>query len=201
MFCGSIVLARVGILGGIEWSSAVDGERGYFAVSDAFTDEPGGLHAVKLSTGGVSLGDAGPATGLREWARVHERATRRNQRDSGRRLFRCQRWWYPSLRYPRRLDHLGVRHQPRVLHREWDHGQAKGGINQWPRTYHRRRDGLSKFRVRFRGRATGKRPSRLRGQTRVSIHRQSLGASHVNSRSPTWGSTVLPGDSLESSQR
>jgi len=40
-----------GLLGGIEWGSAVDGERAYFAVSDVTTAKPGGLHAVSLATG------------------------------------------------------------------------------------------------------------------------------------------------------
>jgi polyvinyl alcohol dehydrogenase (cytochrome) len=42
---------RGGVLGGIEWGSAVDGERAYFAVSDILTPQPGGLHAVMLATG------------------------------------------------------------------------------------------------------------------------------------------------------
>lgn len=42
---------RGGALGGIEWGSAVDGERAYFAVSDITSPQPGGLHAVALATG------------------------------------------------------------------------------------------------------------------------------------------------------
>jgi polyvinyl alcohol dehydrogenase (cytochrome) len=40
-----------GALGGIEWGSAVDAEQAYFAVSDITRPQPGGLHAVRLSTG------------------------------------------------------------------------------------------------------------------------------------------------------
>jgi polyvinyl alcohol dehydrogenase (cytochrome) len=40
-----------GVLGGIEWGSAVDTERAYFAVSDIAQARPGGLHAVSLATG------------------------------------------------------------------------------------------------------------------------------------------------------
>ena len=40
-----------GALGGIEWGSAVDAERAYFAVSDIFSPAPGGLHAVNLRSG------------------------------------------------------------------------------------------------------------------------------------------------------
>jgi polyvinyl alcohol dehydrogenase (cytochrome) len=40
-----------GLLGGINWGSAVDADQAYFAVSDMTTREPGGLHAVKLPTG------------------------------------------------------------------------------------------------------------------------------------------------------
>jgi polyvinyl alcohol dehydrogenase (cytochrome) len=40
-----------GVLGGIEWGSAVDGTRAYFAVSDITRPKPGGLHAVALATG------------------------------------------------------------------------------------------------------------------------------------------------------
>jgi polyvinyl alcohol dehydrogenase (cytochrome) len=45
---------RGGLLGGIEWGSAVDGERAYFAVSDVTTPQPGGLHAVTLTTGMIA---------------------------------------------------------------------------------------------------------------------------------------------------
>jgi polyvinyl alcohol dehydrogenase (cytochrome) len=38
-------------LGGIEWGSAGDGTRAYFAVSDMNQPRPGGLHAVSLATG------------------------------------------------------------------------------------------------------------------------------------------------------
>ena len=39
-------------LGGMEWGSAVDGDRAYFAVSDTIgSAAPGGLHAVQLATG------------------------------------------------------------------------------------------------------------------------------------------------------
>jgi polyvinyl alcohol dehydrogenase (cytochrome) len=40
-----------GALGGIEWGSAADGTRAYFAVSDITRPKPGGLHAVSLATG------------------------------------------------------------------------------------------------------------------------------------------------------
>ena len=42
---------RGGVLGGIEWGSAVDGERAYFAVSDITLPQPGGLHAVAVTSG------------------------------------------------------------------------------------------------------------------------------------------------------
>ena len=42
---------RGGALGGIEWGSAVDAERAYFAVSDITLPQPGGLHAVTLANG------------------------------------------------------------------------------------------------------------------------------------------------------
>ena len=42
---------RGGVLGGIEWGAATDGERAYFAVSDITHPQPGGLHAVTLATG------------------------------------------------------------------------------------------------------------------------------------------------------
>jgi len=40
-----------GVLGGIEWGSAIDAEHAYFAVSDITQPQPGGLHAVKVATG------------------------------------------------------------------------------------------------------------------------------------------------------
>ena len=46
---------RGGVLGGIEWGSAVDADVDaktvYFAVSDLTQPQPGGLHAVRLTTG------------------------------------------------------------------------------------------------------------------------------------------------------
>jgi polyvinyl alcohol dehydrogenase (cytochrome) len=38
-------------LGGIQWGIAADDEQAYFPVADIYSDEPGGLHAVKLATG------------------------------------------------------------------------------------------------------------------------------------------------------
>ena len=52
---------RGGLLGGIEWGSAVDGERAYFAVSDVTHPQPGGLHAVTLATGTAAWAAAPPA--------------------------------------------------------------------------------------------------------------------------------------------
>lgn len=40
-----------GILGGIEWGVAVDGDRAYLPVADNHTSTPGGLHAVDVRTG------------------------------------------------------------------------------------------------------------------------------------------------------
>jgi polyvinyl alcohol dehydrogenase (cytochrome) len=44
---------RGGVLGGMEWGSAVDADHAYFPVSDIniVNHQPGGLHAVRLSTG------------------------------------------------------------------------------------------------------------------------------------------------------
>jgi polyvinyl alcohol dehydrogenase (cytochrome) len=42
---------RGGVLGGIEWGAAADGEHAYFAVSDITLPQPGGLHAVRVATG------------------------------------------------------------------------------------------------------------------------------------------------------
>jgi polyvinyl alcohol dehydrogenase (cytochrome) len=38
-------------LGGIEWGPAVDNQNAYFANSDVLREQPGGLHAVRLTTG------------------------------------------------------------------------------------------------------------------------------------------------------
>jgi polyvinyl alcohol dehydrogenase (cytochrome) len=48
-------------LGGMEWGSAVDGERAYFPVSDILLPEPGGLHAVRLDNGQRAWYAAPPA--------------------------------------------------------------------------------------------------------------------------------------------
>jgi len=40
-----------GVLGGIEWGAAVDGDNAYFAVSDILQPKPGGIHAVRLASG------------------------------------------------------------------------------------------------------------------------------------------------------
>jgi polyvinyl alcohol dehydrogenase (cytochrome) len=40
-----------GTLGGMEWGSSVDDAHAYFPVSDIQRDQPGGLHAVELTTG------------------------------------------------------------------------------------------------------------------------------------------------------
>jgi len=51
---------RGGLLGGIEFGSAVDGERAYFAVSDVTHPQPGGLHAVSLASGAAAWTAAPP---------------------------------------------------------------------------------------------------------------------------------------------
>jgi len=40
-----------GVLGGIQWGIAYDGNKAYIPVSDLYQDNPGGLHAVDLDTG------------------------------------------------------------------------------------------------------------------------------------------------------
>src|SRR5688572_7763954 len=50
-----------GVLGGIEWGAAVDGENAYFAVSDILQPKPGGIHAVRISTGQRAWFTAPPA--------------------------------------------------------------------------------------------------------------------------------------------
>jgi polyvinyl alcohol dehydrogenase (cytochrome) len=40
-----------GTLGGIEWGATVDADQAYFPVADGNSPEPGGLHAVNLTTG------------------------------------------------------------------------------------------------------------------------------------------------------
>jgi polyvinyl alcohol dehydrogenase (cytochrome) len=42
---------RGSALGGMEWGSAVDAQNAYFPVSDISLPDPGGLHAVQLTTG------------------------------------------------------------------------------------------------------------------------------------------------------
>jgi polyvinyl alcohol dehydrogenase (cytochrome) len=56
---------RGGVLGGIEWGAAADSVHAYFAVSDMTLPQPGGLHAVKLTTGerGWFTAPAPPACG------------------------------------------------------------------------------------------------------------------------------------------
>ena len=49
------------VLGGIEWGAAVDGQYAYFAVSDMLQPKPGGIHAVRLSTGQREWFTAAPA--------------------------------------------------------------------------------------------------------------------------------------------
>ena len=49
------------VLGGIEWGAAVDGQYAYFAVSDMLQPKPGGIHAVRLSTGQRDWFTAAPA--------------------------------------------------------------------------------------------------------------------------------------------
>ncbi|HEY1493424.1 MAG TPA: PQQ-binding-like beta-propeller repeat protein [Candidatus Solibacter sp.] len=44
-------LGQGSALGGIEWGPTADMENAYVAISDVITSHPGGLHAVKLSTG------------------------------------------------------------------------------------------------------------------------------------------------------
>ncbi len=82
-----------GVLGGIEWGSAVDAERAYFAVSDITQPAPGGLHAVVARDGGTRVDDAGArrlACGC--GARVQRGTVRGAHGHSRRRVLRVGRW-------------------------------------------------------------------------------------------------------------
>ena len=77
---------RGGLLGGIEWGSAVDGERAYFAVSDV-------THAAARRAARGHAGDrhggvdrAAAARGVRRRPRLHRGAVGRAHGDSGRRV-------------------------------------------------------------------------------------------------------------------
>ena len=106
-----------GVLGGIEWGSAVDGERAYFAVSDILQPQPGGLHAVRWPPGSAP----GSRRRRRQSAAPAAAAMRAQSaavtaipgvvfsgsNDGALRAYSTTN----------RRDRLGVRHQPRVHRR------------------------------------------------------------------------------------
>ena len=137
-------------LGGIEWGPTADLENAYVAVSDLTVrggTGPGGLHAVKLSTGEKVWTTPPPelhCTRRREG--LHRRAIGRDFLHSGRGVLGLDRRALPRLSSEDRRDRLGLRYRARFRNRERRPG--KGRLARFRRPGDRQRHGLHQLRLR-----------------------------------------------------
>ena len=131
-------------LGGIEWGTATDGEKIYFPLSDINTPKPGGLHAVSPATGErvwyappvrpeCPQGPAGCNAAQSAAITVIPGVVFSGANDGG-----CA-----PTQPRRRINHLDVRHQPRVRHAEWRTRARR--VDDWSGTCDRRRNALLQF--------------------------------------------------------
>ena len=100
-----------GVLGGIEWGAAVDGDNAYFAVSDILQPKPGGIHAVRLASGQRAWFTPPPAPICGTGRGVQCRAVGRGHRHPRRRLFGVERRRVARLFDRERRRVVGVRHE------------------------------------------------------------------------------------------
>ena len=117
-----------GLLGGMEWGSATDGERAYFPVSDLFTPAPGGLHAVSLATGARAWHAPPPAPICAAGPGLQRRPAGRGGGHSGRGVLGLVRRRHPGLLHHGRQRDLDLRHEPRLRDRQ--RGRGAGGLDQ-----------------------------------------------------------------------
>ncbi len=103
-----------GVLGGIEWGSAIDAENAYFAVSDITHPQPGGLHAVKVATGERVWFACATTADLHRRPRVQRGPIGGRDGFVRRGVFWFQRWRASRVLVARWHDRVGVRHEPRV---------------------------------------------------------------------------------------
>ena len=135
------------IWGGIQWGAAVDREQLYLPVSDIRTPKPGGLHAVNLATGERDWYQPPPPLDLHAWhANLQCGADLGADADSRRAVLGIQRRGAARAFDNGRLDHLGVRHQPRV--HDAQRGPRHRRIDSGPGPDDRRRHAVPERRVR-----------------------------------------------------
>ena len=155
-------------LGGIEWGPAADLANVYVALSDVIaqgagpSEQPGGLHALKIENGERLWHTPAPALTCTRRAWLFRRAIGGCQRDSGSRLFGIGRWSHARLLDGRRPHHLGLRHDARVRDRQ--RRQRRGRLDRWRRTGDCQRDALDQLRLRPLARKAWKRLAGLRGE-------------------------------------
>ena len=148
-------------LGGMEFGSASDGVNAYFPVNDGIQPTAGEIHAVRLDTGETAW-KAMPRPVLCGHARPRllPGCGGGGDGDSRRAVHRCDGRRAARLRDEGRVDALGVRHEPRLHHRQRRAGE--GRVDQRRRRGDRRRHAVRQLRLRRAGRPSGQRAARLR---------------------------------------
>ena len=158
-------LGQGGVLGGLQWGSAVEADRVYTPLSDLRFSR-GRRGGPEVSTGPIPgrwalrVPDqlrrtfvAHASTTLRRPASVQPGAIRSGERDSGRGLFGIARRALAGVQRPRREDHLGLRHEPRLRNREWRSGARRR--DRRPGSDHRRRTTVRGIGICAMGRIAG----------------------------------------------
>ncbi len=186
--------AKGSALGGMEFGSALDEANAYFPVADTNQPTAGELHAVKLDSGErawmapprpLLCGERGrgctPA--ILAAITVIPGVVFAGSQDGGIRAYSTDR----------RLGALGIRHEPRLQHRERGAGQRRVDQRAWPDR--RRRHAFHQFRLRCARRPSRQRAPGLRRSVAVSPIRPRVSCRKRHCRDAGTGRhrlTVLP---------
>ena len=134
-----------GVLGGIEWGAAVDGEHAYFAVSDILQPKPGGIHAVRLATGQRAWFTPPPTAVCGTGRGCNAAQSAAVTAIPGYRLFGFERWRPAGVRDENRRGGVAVRHQQGLQNRQ--RRGREGRVAHRPRSGRRRWYGLRELGI------------------------------------------------------
>ena len=154
-------IGRGGTMGGIQWGSATDGTNIYVALSDigrimltysASTDadpkQGGGMFALRLSDGERVWYTPPPGCGTRPRCSPAQSAA--VSASPGVAFSGSVDGHMRAYSAGERVDHLGLRHHPRIPDRQWRSRPRR--IHRRPRSGDRRWNGLRQFRLSHRRR-------------------------------------------------
>ena len=171
-------IGRGGTMGGIQWGSATDGTNIYVALSDIGRSHAGVQHEyrrrpearwrhVRAAAVGRRTRLVHAATWMRHTSTLQSGPVRRGVRTSRCRVLGIGGWTHARVLGGRWVDHLGLRHHPRVRDRQRRSRPRR--IHRWPRSGDRRRNGLRQFRLSHRRRHARKRAPRVFCRRKIGV--------------------------------